>query len=96
MRFATEQRHSTHEVQRVARYRSEGVNNSRNRIGTLTTTDKLQYEEIIAEIGYDANQGKIRQQRGRNRKKNKDSNSTDEGSDNNDKVNPEIERQDRQ
>jgi hypothetical protein len=92
MRFATEQRCSTHKVRRVARYRSRGVNNSRNRIGTLTTTDKLQYEEIIAGIGSDANQGKIRQQRGRNREKNKDSNSTDKGSDNNNEVNSEIER----
>jgi hypothetical protein len=96
MRFTTERRRSTHEVRRVARYRSGGFNNSRNRIGTLTTTDKLQCEEIIAGIGYDANQGKIRQQCGRNRKKNKDSNSTDKGSDNNDEVNPEIERQERQ
>ncbi len=96
MRFAMEQRRSTHEVRRAARYCSGGVNDSRNRIGTLTTTDKLQYEEIVAGIGYDANQGKIRQQRGLNREKNKDSNSTDEGSDNNDKVNPEIKRRERQ
>jgi hypothetical protein len=71
MRFATEQRRSTHKVRRASRYRSGGVNNSRNRIETLTTTDKLQYEEIIAGIGYGVNQGKIRQQRGRNREKNK-------------------------
>jgi hypothetical protein len=96
MRFATEQRRPTYEVQRAARYCSRGVNNSRNRIETLTTTDKLQYEEMVAGIEYDANQGKIRQQRGRNREKNKDSNSTDKGSDNNNKVNPEIKRQERQ
>jgi hypothetical protein len=96
MRLAMEQRHSTHKVRRAARYCSGGVNNSRNRIGTLTTTDKLQYEETIAGIGYNANQRKIRQQRGHNREKTKDSNKTDEGSDNNDKVNPEIKRQERQ
>jgi hypothetical protein len=96
MRFATERRHSAHEVRRATRYRSGGVSNSRNRIGTLTPTEKLQYEEIIAGIGYNTSQGKIKQQRRLNRGKNNDSNNTEEGSDNNDKANPEIERQEHQ
>jgi hypothetical protein len=94
MRFTTEQRHSAHEVRRAARYCSGGVSNSRNRIGTLTPTEKLQYEEIIAGIGYNTSQGNIKQQRRLNRGKNNDSNNTKEGSDNDNKANPEIERQD--
>jgi hypothetical protein len=46
MRFTMGQGRSAHRVQRAARYCSGGVNNSRNRTG------KLQYEEIIAGIGY--------------------------------------------
>ncbi len=91
-----EQRHSSHKVWRAARYCSGGVSNSRNRIGTLTPTEKLQYEEIIAGIKYDTSQGKIKQQRRLNRGKNSDSNNTKEGSDNDDKENPEIERQEHQ
>ncbi len=77
-----EQRHSAYKVWRAARYCSGGVSNSRNRIGTLTPTEKLQYEEITAVgIGYDTSQGKIKQQCRLNRGKNNDSNNTEEGSD---------------
>jgi hypothetical protein len=75
MRFAMEQRRSAHGVRRAARYRSEGINNRRNRTG------KLQYEEIIAGIGYERSQGKIKQHRRHNMNKNNDTNSIDKGTD---------------
>jgi hypothetical protein len=52
MRFAMGQRRSAHGVWRATRHCSGGVNNSRNSIGTLTSTQKLQYNKIIAGIGY--------------------------------------------
>jgi hypothetical protein len=61
MRFAMGQRRSAHRVWRATRHCLGGVNNSRNSIGTLTSTQKLQYNEIIAGIGYETSQGKIKQ-----------------------------------
>jgi hypothetical protein len=75
MRFATGRRHSAHGVWRAARHCSGGVNNSGNSIGTLTSTQKLQYNKIIAGIGYKTSQEKIKQDYKYKQHKNKDSNS---------------------
>jgi hypothetical protein len=96
MRFPTERRHSAHGVRRVARNRSGGVNNSRNRIGNLASRKKLQHEEIIAGIGYDTSQGKIRKHHKHNKNKYSNTSSTDDVADKDNKANSDIEEQEHQ
>jgi hypothetical protein len=83
MRFATGQRRLAHRVWRATRHYSGGVNNSSNSIGTLTSTQKLQYNKIIAGIVYKTSQGKFKQDNEYKKHKNNDSNSIDKDSNNN-------------
>ncbi len=77
------QRHSAHGVWRATRHHSGGVNNNRISIGTLTSTQKLQYDKIILGIGYETSQGKIKQDYKYKKHKNNDSNSIDKKTDSN-------------
>ncbi len=72
------QRRSAHGVWRAARHCNGGVNNNKNSIGSLTSTQKLHYNDIIAGIGYKRSQRKIKQD---HRHKNNDSNSIDKETD---------------
>ena len=97
MRPNRERRHSAHEVRRVARYRSGGINNSRNRIGITTTLkQKLQYEEIITGIGYETNRGKINRRLRHNRHKTIATSNTDSETDSDWEEDSDIEKQERQ
>ena len=97
MRPNRERRHSAHEVRRVARYRSGGINNSRNRIGITTTLKKkLQYEEMIAGIGYGANQGRIYRRRKHNKTTITATSNSDSETDSDGKEDSEIITQERQ
>jgi hypothetical protein len=96
MRFSTRQRRSAHGVWRAARHCSGGVNNSRNSIGILTSTQKLQYDKIIARIGYKTSQGKIKQDYKYKKHKNKDSNSIEDKTDSNNKATTDIKQKERQ
>jgi hypothetical protein len=96
VRFATGQRRSAHGVWRAARHHSGGVNNSRNSIGTLTSTLKLQYGKIIAGIQYKTSQGKIKQDYKHKKHKNNDNNSMDKETDSDNKATTDIEQKERQ
>ena len=96
-----EQRHSAHGVRRVARNRSGGVNNSRNRIGNLTLgkltpRKKLQHKEIIAGIRYDTSQGKIRKHYRHNNNKYSNTRGIGNETDKDNKDGSDIEKQERQ
>ncbi len=84
-------RRLAHGVWRAARHCSGGVNNSRNSIGTLTSTQKLQNDKIIAGIGYETSQGKIKQDYKYKKHKNNDSKSIDKETDSDNKATTDIE-----
>ena len=86
------QRRLAHGVWRAARHCSGGVNNSRHSIGTLTSTQKLQYDKIIARIGYKTSQGEIKQDYKHKKHKNNDNNSIDKETDSNNEATMDIEQ----
>ncbi len=87
---------SAHGVWRAARHCSGGVNNSRNSTRTSTSTQKLQYDKIIAGIGYETSQGKIKQDYKHKKHKNNDNNSIDKETDSNNKATTDIKQKERQ
>jgi hypothetical protein len=96
MRFKREQRHSAHGVWRVARNRSGGVNNSRNRKGNLAPRKKLQHEEIIAGIGYDSTQGRIKKHQKHNNNMYSNTGSTNNETDKENEADSDIKKEERQ
>jgi hypothetical protein len=84
-------RRSAHRVWRATRHLSGGVNNSRNSIGALTSTQKLQYNKIIAGIGYKKSQGKIKQDYKHKKHNDNDNNSIDKETDSNNRATADIE-----
>ncbi len=90
------QRRSAHGVWRATRHRSGGVNNSRKSIGTSTSTQKLQYDKIIAEIGYKTSQGKIKEDHKQKKHKNNDNNSIDKETDSNNEATMDIKQKEQQ
>jgi hypothetical protein len=80
----------------VARNRSGGVNNSRNRIENLAPRRKLQDEEIIAGIGYDSTQGRIKKHQKHNNNMYSNTGSTNDETDKENKANSDIEKEELQ
>ncbi len=81
---------------RTARHCSGGVENSRNSIGTLTSTQKLQYDNIIAGIESKTSQGKIKQDYKQKKHKNNDKNHIDEETDSDNEATKDIKQKERQ
>jgi hypothetical protein len=84
------QRRLAHEVCRAAQYCSEGNQDSRNRIGYISSTQKLQYKEIIVGIGYEKVKDKHKQNNINDDNSNNNTTKDRDGNDN--KENSDIER----